>query len=104
MDVRLVPEAAPSRRRSLTFNEGYLRFPSGQSALRHHWAAERLLDGAEQVILVLRGDIEPVVLLGEALGVEDALVARPREPFHPQANDMDGPAASSMEPLANVAR
>jgi len=50
-------------------------------AERHHRAAESLLEGGYEFVLRLDGEIKPVVLLGEALGLGDALLARPGETF-----------------------
>ena len=55
---------------------------SGDSTLRHHRAAEGLLEGGYEFVLRLDGDIKPVVLLGEALGLAEALLACPGETLH----------------------
>ena len=60
------------------------------SSRREHRAFERRLERGDDVVLVLGGDIEPGILLGQALGVQDTMLAGPGEVLQAKANDVYG--------------
>src|SRR4029078_954000 len=50
----------------------------------YYRAAERLIDGLLELVLCLRGEIEPAILLGEAFLLEDILLPYPANATHAQ--------------------
>jgi hypothetical protein len=61
----------------------------GPISLRYHRAAKRLLEGGGEFVFRLNWDVSAAVLLGETLGLGDALLFSPRETFYPQTNDVN---------------
>jgi hypothetical protein len=53
----------------------------GPISLRYHRAAKRLLEGGGEFVFRLNWDVSAAVLLGETLGLGDALLSSPRKTF-----------------------
>jgi len=53
----------------------------GKRSIRQHRAAEGLFQRLGEVVLAFDPDVEAAVLLGQAFGIEEALLARPAFPL-----------------------
>src|SRR5215470_13443004 len=81
------------------------RANSSEIVQRQHRATKRLLQSLDQLLLGFGADIETAVLLGEAFGIENALLSYPAYSLQAIADDVDRKIGRGrMQFFAEIAR